>query len=176
MIPQQPNFFRVARADDGRWSLRDPNNQPFWMAAVNHLHLGPLAQKPDVWARELNDETAWRDFVVAFSRAHGFNALGYDFPTPRPNFPYVWRVESGTRASAWMDEVQFPDVWAPAFETACQNSARRAANQVGDDPFLIGYFLDDCLEWPNFGAAKRRAGNWIETLQRLPPAAPAKRA
>ena len=146
------------------------------MAEVNHLHLGPLAQKPNVWARELSDENAWRDYVIAFSRAHGFNALGYDFPTPRPGFPYVWRVQSGARASAWMDEVEFPDVWAPNWEETCQRNAQRAANQVGDDPFLIGYFLDDCLEWPNFRAAKRRTGNWLETLQLLPPDAPGKRA
>jgi hypothetical protein len=76
--------------------------------------------------------------------------------------------------SGW---AKVPDPFDPAFAAAVDSDVKEAASIYRDDPYLIGYFVDNELAW-GFGNAvdpRLRYGVAVETL-RLGAASPAKRA
>jgi hypothetical protein len=70
-----------------------------------------------------------------------------------------------------------PDPFDPAFAAAVDGDVSKAASAYRDDPWLIGYFVDNELAWGigNATDPQRRYGLAVETLW-LGRASPAKRA
>ena len=128
--------------------------------------------------------TAWRQTALERLRAWGFNTIG-NWSEPRllerHEMPYVvpihlygnfTRVSSG---SDWWGKM--PDPFDPTFAAAVDELVAEAASTYRDDPYLIGYFVDNELAWGIGSAAdpQLRYGLAVETL-RLGAASPAKRA
>jgi hypothetical protein len=126
----------------------------------------------------------WRRTALERLRAWGFNTIGnwsesqllghHEMPYVVPihthgNFA---RVSSG---SDWWGKM--PDPFDPAFAAAVDEIVEKAASTYRDDPYLIGYFVDNELAW-GLGRAndpQLHYGLAVEAL-RLGPASPAKRA
>ena len=127
---------------------------------------------------------AWRRTAVDRLRGWGFNTIG-NWSEPalpaRREMAYVVpihthgnfaRVSSG---SDWWGKM--PDPFDPAFAAAVDEIVERAASTYRDDPYLIGYFVDNELAWGLGQAADPllRYGPAVETL-RLGAGSPAKGA
>ena len=126
----------------------------------------------------------WRRTAVERLRAWGFNTIGnwseprlierHEMPYVVPIHPYgnFAQVSSG---SDWWGKM--PDPFDPEFATAVDVMMAKAASTYRDDPYLIGYFVDNELAWGLGDAAdpQLRYGLAAETL-RLGTASPAKRA
>ena len=126
----------------------------------------------------------WRRKAFDRLRAWGFNTIG-NWSEPQllghQEMPYVVpvhtygnfaRVSSG---SDWWGKM--PDPFDPAFAIAVDEVVAKAASTYRDDPYLIGYFVDNELAWGLGQAAdpQLRYGLAVETL-RLGAGSPAKRA
>lgn len=127
---------------------------------------------------------AWRHTAIERLRAWGFNTIG-NWSEPallaRHEMAYVVpihlhgnfaRVSSG---ADWWDKM--PDPFDPQFTVAADAQIGSAALSYRDDPFLIGYFVDNELPWGLGDAAEPwlRHGLGVGTLQ-LGAESPAKRA
>jgi hypothetical protein len=126
----------------------------------------------------------WRRTAVERLRAWGFNTIG-NWSEPRlletQETPYVVpihtygdfaKVSSG---ADWWGKM--PDPFDPAFAAAVDEIVAKAASTYRDDPYLIGYFVDNELAW-GLGESsdpRLRYGLAVESLT-LGAASPAKRA
>ena len=126
----------------------------------------------------------WRRTALDRLRAWGFNTIG-NWSEPRlferhemPNVVPIHthgnfaKVSSG---SDWWGKM--PDPFDPAFAAAVDEIVAKAASTYRDDPYLIGYFVDNELAWGMGQAADPRIhyGLAAEALK-LGTASPAKSA
>ena len=126
----------------------------------------------------------WRRTAVERLRAWGFNTIGnwsepplletreMPYVVPVHTYGHFAKVSSG---SDWWGKM--PDSFDPAFAAAVDAIITKSASTYGDDPYLIGYFVDNELAW-GLGQSsdpRLRYGLAIETLK-LVAASPAKHA
>jgi hypothetical protein len=128
---------------------------------------------------------SWERTTVARLRGWGFNTIG-NWSDPhlisRGAMPFVVPVSPsgrfahlGSGGSDWWTPM--PDPFDPKFVAALDAAMAEAAKHYRDDPFLIGYFVDNELHW-TFDKPrdnKRRYGLAIATLS-LGPESPANQA
>lgn len=163
---QASGFFRVEQIE-GRWWFITPDGHGFLSVAANHLDTSFLqaSYNREHWAPLLADPQGYTRMAVDDARAWNMTALGYGSAYQNPQFPHVAAVRL-TGVSTWMDESDFPDPFEAEFADAARQAARQVCTPRADNPFLVGYFLNDCLEWPRLGqASKRRALNWLDALK-----------
>src|SRR6516225_4268386 len=126
----------------------------------------------------------WRRTAVERLRAWGFNTIG-NWSEPallgRHEMAYVVPIHifgiEGNFARLGSGWAKLPDPFDPAFIAAVDADVAKAALVYRDDPYLIGYFVDNELAWGLGNAAdpRLRYGLAIEAL-RAGAASPAKRA
>ncbi len=170
-------FFRVEQIE-GRWWLVTPDGHGFLSVGFNHLELEFL-QMPcnrEHWAPLLADAGFYTRMAVDDARAWNMTALGYGSGYRNPPFPHVAQVKLAG-LSTWMEAGEFPDPFEAKFAEKARETAHQVCEPRRDDPFLIGYFLNDCLEWPRLGVASKRRGlNWIDALKSRDGSSAGKRA
>ncbi len=82
-----------------------------------------------------------------------------------------WRIREYRPAPC----TAFPNVFHPDFEKACDWWARQRCAPYRDDPWLVGYFIDNELAWwGDVGANK--AGGLFDLVAKKPDTHPAKQA
>ena len=69
----------------------------------------------------------------------------------------------------------FPNVFHPDFEAACDWWARQRCAPYKDDPWLVGYFIDNELAWWGNVSANKATGLW-DAVAKKPDTHPAKKA
>ncbi|CAN5174641.1 hypothetical protein BH09PSE6_BH09PSE6_19740 [soil metagenome] len=127
---------------------------------------------------------AWRDRSIKRLQAWGFNTIGNwsddGFANTRA-LPYTQTIAiSGDFATVsdghdWWGRM--PDPFDPRFEQAAQRAITDIARQRRNDPWLLGYFVDNELAWGNGGSPdpKQRFALAYNTLRHSMDS-PAKRA
>lgn len=94
--------------------------------------------------------TAWLDATRSRLLSWGFNTVG-DFSAPPVlgmGVPYcvtmgAWGGHWGVRAG----DIDIDDPYDPQFATDLANNLKSLASQVPQDPYCIGYFVDNELSW-----------------------------
>lgn len=180
------SFFRVAQQGD-RWWFMDPAGQPFYLVGTDHVRYDghwceQLGYAPygRTAQRIYGSEQAWATATVARLQAWGFNALTAGHSTslrhrglPHLEFLSLGAWFAGTEAicpkTTWTG---FPDVFSTNWARHCDERARAVCAPAKDDRALIGYFLDNELEW--YGKHGRADGLFEETWK-LAADRPAKR-
>ena len=173
---------------DGRWWLIAPNGQSFYMVGTDHVSYyvhwcEKLGYAP--YARNVQEkygsEANWADSTAGHLADWHFSTLAANnSPLLRyRQFPHIEFVSFGASFSdidglcpktTWTG---FPDVFSPKWPRHCDKFARQQCAPVKDDPWLIGYFLDNELEW--FGKNIRAWGLFDEAWKK-PAENPAKQA
>ena len=182
---QATGRFRVEQIS-GIWWLVDPKGQPTLGIGTDHvsfaahwceaLGYAPYARNvkqlygsPEPWADEATRRLrAWNFNVLGAgcspeTRYHGlayteFLAFGIDFSS-------IAALSPKTTWTGW------PDVFDARFEAFCETRASQRCRP--DDPWLLGYFLDNELEW--FGKNYKPWGLAADACA-LPPTAAGKKA
>lgn len=180
-------FFRVEKVG-GKWWMIDPSGAAFYAVGTDHAnynvhHCEKLGYAP--YARNVaalyGSEVKWAASTAARLREWGFNTLGAGCgeSVRYRGLAHTAFLSLGTDFTSVSDIAQrttwtgFPDVFHPRFKAYCEYQARRKCAPLRTDPWLIGYFLDNELEW--FGKNGSDGGLVDETM-RKPADHPAKRA
>lgn len=160
-------FFRLARLEGGRWSFVDPEGRPFFMAAastVNHhgdhnFQLGYAPYGRNVQRKFKGDMDAWGRSTVARLQSWGFNAVcGASEYAKYKGLPHSTIIAMGQEMASAGDAYDilpsdggpcsaFPNVFSPKFPAFCRYVATRFCAPQRNDPWLIGYFIDNELSW-----------------------------
>jgi hypothetical protein len=157
---QATGCFRVEQLS-GLWWLIDPKGQPtlsigtdhvsytaHWCEALGYAPYGRNVQKL------YGASGPWADEATRRLRAWNFNVLGAgcspqtryhglahtEFLSFGADFSAVAALTPKTDWTGW------PDVFDPRFESFCETRAAERC-RAADDPWLLGYFLDNELEW-----------------------------
>lgn len=186
-IARPTGFFRV-RQEGPVWWIVDPNGRAFYAVGIDHVNynvhwceaLGYAPYARNV-AAKYGSEEKWAASAVARLKQWGFNSLGANnSPSTRyRGLPHTEFLSFGMAFTSVSDIVPrttwtgFPDVFHPGFPEWCRQEAQRQCRPLRNDPWLLGYFLDNELEW--FGKSGSEVGLLEEALKK-PASHPAKRA
>jgi len=154
-------FFRVEKIDGVWWTI-DPAGNGFYIVGTDHANynvhwcetLGYAPYHRNV-AALYGSEGKWAASTVARLKSWGFNSLGTNSSRSvrHQGLPHTEFLGLGTRFARrdWITEkttwTGFPNVFSPEFEPWCDKAARRVCRANRDDPWLLGYFIDNELEW-----------------------------
>jgi len=177
-------FFRTAEVD-GRWWLVDPEGKPFFAVGTDHVNyhahfcekLGYAPYHRNVEAK-FGSEEAWATNAIERLKAWGFNELpaGHSPSLRHRGLPHILFGSLGTSFAPreWICEPKnwtgFPDVFSPRWESHCRFAARQTVRDSRGDPWCIGTFIDNELEW--FG----KHGQLVDEVFQRGPQQPAKLA
>ncbi|MBI4559752.1 MAG: hypothetical protein HY706_19350 [Candidatus Hydrogenedentes bacterium] len=161
-IQEKPTGFFYTKEIEGRWWLIDPNGQGFYIVGTDHCNynvhwcekLGYAPYARNV-AAKYGSEEKWAAATAERLAEWGFNTLAANHsPSLRHRrFPHIEFLSLGT-SFARLDDLcpqttwtGFPNVFSTAWPAHCDELARKSCAPSKDDPWLIGYFLDNELEW-----------------------------
>ena len=166
-LPDEPRgkatgFFHVEKIG-GRWWVIDPKGRPFYIIGTDHANyrvhwcekLGYAPYHRNMVKLFNGDEGAWAASTAERLLAWGFNSLGANHSPSLRHRGLAWMAFAafGTGFAGISDICPkttwtgFPDVFDPRFERYCDLKARRLCAPHKEDPWLLGYFLDNELEW-----------------------------
>jgi hypothetical protein len=126
----------------------------------------------------------WQETTLARLKAWGFNTLGGSDPrlTDLKKMPYTMILRiSGEMEVLWHippfpnHSSRVPDTFDPRFPAAVDQSLRAIATQQRNDPWLVGYFVNNELPWGFMRNDRTRYALALEVLS-LGPSSPAKNA
>lgn len=181
-------FFKVEQINQTWWIIT-PDGNGFYSIATDHVNynvhwceaLGYAPYAKNVREKYNDDENAWATNTASRLKSWGFNTLGNNnSPSMRKHgFAWVENLNIGYSFSSKHYLVQqttwtgFPDVFHPDFPSHCDEIASKLCAPSKDDPWLLGYFIDNELEW--FGKSGSETGVAEETIKR-PAGTPGKKA
>lgn len=143
-------FFHTEQIN-GKWWLVDPDGHPFWSAGINHVNSVGTPDKnghatyAETVAAKYGTQAAWADAQVARMHDWGYNTVGAwsdndSFSTREP-YTILLNLTGMNSSTGQMD-----DLWGPTWENGVLTiAAAQAAHK--DDPYLLGYWLDNELHW-----------------------------
>ena len=160
-------FFRTEKDAEGRWRFVDPKGCPFFLAAastVSHQgdHNAQLGYAPygrNILKKFNGDLDAWGRDAVGRLESWGFNAISGCSPHARyRGLPHASIVAIGQTMASGGDAndilpcdggpcTAFPNVFSPKWPAYCRFMAKRYCAPNRNDPWLIGYFIDNELSW-----------------------------
>ncbi|MGD0092177.1 MAG: beta-galactosidase [Planctomycetota bacterium] len=154
-------FFRVEQLE-GTWWTIDPLGNAFFIIGTDHANYNAH------WCEKLGyapyhrncekkyvTEAQWAGSTLGRLKAWGFNALGVN-PSgslERRGLAHPEFLSLGTNFTAhdcitpkttWTG---FPNVFSPKWPLFCDKQAQRLCAPHKDDPWVLGYFIDNELEW-----------------------------
>ena len=177
-------FFRALQ-QDGRWWVVDPEGKPYYILGTDHIrYIGhwseALSYAPYalVSAAKYGTEDRWAEAAVERLLSWNFNtaAAGHSQSVRHRGLTHILFASFGSQfaSRSWIAEpihwTGFPDVFDPRWERWCRVRAGQMADEMRDDPWCLGVFLDNELEW--FG----KTGHLVDDVYRLAPEGPAKQA
>ncbi|MFN8019072.1 MAG: hypothetical protein U0P45_13250 [Acidimicrobiales bacterium] len=144
--------FRTAQVD-GRWWMVDPEGHPFFSNGLNHVvpegtpdRNGHAAYHDAILAKHGSEE-AWADAQVPRFEGWGINTLGGWSDTglfAGRKVPYTVMLGLAGHSAP---TGRVADFWDPAWVSSVQQQTASAAAGRTDDPWLVGYFLDNEVHW-----------------------------
>lgn len=179
-------FFRVDK-QDGRWAFVDPDGHSFYSVGVNSVNLRGTATAQEVAQKEFGSPEKWAAVAAKQLRDYGFNTLGcwsqYSQFDGEAKLPYTVQLDFASRyaysrgkATQGPGQTKFPNNAMPIFDAEfaefCRAHAKKIAEPLKDDPWLIGYYtdnelpfrmdaLDSYLKLPETDAGHQAARKWI---------------
>lgn len=187
-VEAHPSGFFHTRQIDGRWWLIDPQGRLFYAVGTDHIrYQGHWCEKLGYEPyRKFNDaryggEEKWAEVTLDRLSRWGFNTLpwGHSRILRHRGLAHTETVGMGSsfaRKDALCPVVHwtgFPNVFSPEWPAHCDTIAARGCAPQRNDPWLIGYFLDNELEW--YGKSGEPWGLFDEAWK-LPAAHTAKQA
>ncbi len=171
-------FFHPERID-GRWWMVDPHGRGFYMVGTDHAsyyvhwceRLGYAPYHKNMQARH-GSEQAWADETADRLKRWGFNTLpaNHSRHLRYRHFAHIEFLAWGSTFSPVDDIVPkttwtgLPNVFSPTWERFCEKRARAQCAPNRGDPWLIGYFIDNELEW--WGKIHREWGVFVEAWKK----------
>jgi agarase len=174
-------FFKVSASDEGVHAFLAPDGSRMFMSAVERVYRRyPEQRKSKTWISD-----ALRDLDAV-----GFTALGAgpdrSLRMCRPYAYIAWIAESMTTSDDPDDYISatkyhapctgFPNVFSPKWPSRAREWAKRVCGPVKDNPFLIGWYLDNELKWWGAGPASGCNTGLYDAVAALPSEHSARRA
>ncbi len=190
-------FFRAVQADGRDWVV-DPLGHAITIAAIDHVRPAGWRDRDlgyDIYARfvETNypSRAAWLDETLGRLRDWGFNTLANHCDEPLLRHRGLAHTitlylggefgrAGGKDPDRWITPwsgpcTGLPNVFHPEFENEVRKAAARLCAPERDDPWLLGWFLDNELKWWGPDTARKDL-TLFDTVRALPKTHSARQA
>jgi hypothetical protein len=150
---------------------------PIRSGATYNFHAANLERKYGEGFAE-----SWRAVTLARLQAWGFNTIGNwsDPQLHRRGVPYVTTTtlfgNYNTVPNAGVTGNRLPDPFDPRFAGSVRDRIAAAVAAARFDPYCLGHFVDNELNWGNTGSDRARYGVALGALGQNAAASPARRA
>lgn len=173
-------FFHTHKRD-GVWWIIDPKGRPFYVIGTDHFRFGghwceKLGYAPYKrnMERKFGTPEAWAADATARLKDWGFNLIGAGGGREAfyRGLAHTAFVAFGSNFSSVSDICPkvywtgFPNVFHPKWEAYCDRRARTLCGPNRGDPWLLGYFLDNELEW--YGKSHTEWGLFDDAMKKEP--------
>ncbi|HNT33780.1 MAG TPA: beta-galactosidase, partial [bacterium] len=175
---ERTGYFHVKK-EDGRWWLFDPKGNGFFMVGTDHCNyrvhwcekLG-YAPYHEFVSEKYPSEEAWADNAVKRLLKWNFNSLGAN-NSPSTRYKGLAYTEFLGVGQGFVNHddicprttwTGFPNVFNPRFREFCRKQASQRCAPLMTDPWLLGYFIDNELEW--FGKSHKPWGLCDEVFKK----------
>ena len=178
-VHEKPTGFFTVKQSNGRWWLITPTGEGFYALGTDHANynvhwcekLGYAPYHRNVEAK-YGAEEPWAQSTAQRLKSWNFNALGCGWSQamkgkslPRDEFiSFGSGFASTDNIAQPINWTGFPNVFSPRWPAYCDKRARVYCGALKDDPWIIGYFLDNELEW--FGKNGKPWGLFDECLKK----------
>lgn len=178
-IHEKATGFFYVKQINGRWWLITPTGEGFYAVGTDHVSynahwceaLGYAPYHKNVEAK-FGGEGPWAQSSAQRLKDWNFNALGCgwsqgmkDRGLPRDEFVSFGSgfapIDNIAEPIHWTG---FPNVFSPRWPVYCDKRAKAYCGALKDDPWTIGFFLDNELEW--FGKNGKPWGLFDECLKK----------
>lgn len=188
-------FFHVEEID-GKWWAIDPLGRGFVFCGIQSANYGGVYSERTkranykIWNDAHGGPEAWRPRCLARLKAWGFNMLGHGcgVELERQGLVNAHELHMGQRfaCDAAPDDYAIikpqgrdacstmPDMFHPDFPAWCRLFCERRVAPYRDDPWTVGWFVDNELRW--WGNGFDRETGFADTVAQLPDNRPAKKA
>ncbi len=176
-------FFHLTKTADGKDWMIDPLGRGFVVLGCGSVnYMGPECEKLACFPYKVNNDKqyasrdAWAEEVSNRLKAWGFNFVGGgDSEVIQRGFAYARFINIGGAMASYGDEFDitpnnnapctaFPNVFHPRFRDWCEYRARLVCGPYVNDPWLVGYFIDNELAW--WGRGKPATGLFNAVMQK----------
>ena len=184
-------FFRVEERD-GKWWMIDPKGDGFFMLGTDHVsyHVHQcqvLGYSPHhrYCEETFGGEEEWAKTAGDYLHRWHFNTLPvrHSEYLRYTRFAHIESLSIGTRFTREIDSITpsinwtgFPNVFSPEWPEWCDTTAREMCAPNAEDPWLIGYFLDNELQWNGLRLDRRNSNGLAKVAWMNPAGHSAKRA
>lgn len=144
-------FFRVEQIGD-RWWLITPDGHPFFSAGVNAMRFSGTPAKngtchyEEATRRIYGTPEAWAKAQHERCLKWGWNTVGCwsDWQLFRTRMPYTVMLSAGNHN--WQTG-EIADYFSDQYRQFVRGRVKEIATPLINDPYLIGYFLDNEMKW-----------------------------
>ncbi len=146
-------YFRVDKIG-GRWWLISPEGHPFFSTGMNVLNINGTATHDgvkhyrDYVLEKYGDKEAWATATFERCKQWGINTAGgwsqWEIFADRLPFTVTLSV-----AGSNMTDNGPHDFFSPEFETRARGAIEQHAEETRENPYCIGYFMDNEMHWGN---------------------------
>lgn len=150
IVEGREDFFEALPDADGPHGaacnppVNSPANNPRSRRAVGFYYWNVL--------RKYGQVAAWRDRVLGRLRSWGINTLGnWSELEWFQDQPFPFTVALSTRFDDLPRIGRFSDIFADGWEAAFRKRVEAMAGPLRQNPWLVGYFVDNELPWRNLG-------------------------
>jgi len=171
-------FFHTAQREGVDWIV-DPLGRAFIALGTDHCNYGvhwceKLGYSPYNRnnVEKYGSEEKWAAHATERLRAWNFNALGAN-NSPGTRYQGLAHTLFAGMGSAFAAQddlcpqvhwTGFPNIFSPDWEAFCDYRAEQDCAPSRDDPWLLGYFIDNELEW--YGKIGREWGLFVEAFKK----------
>ena len=174
-------FFKVATSVDCAHSFFAPDGTQLFLSSVEHLYRQ---------YKEQHKSVTWAGDVLGDIDSAGFNSLGAGpdsrLRVRRPYTLIAWIAESMTTSNDADDYISatkhhapctgFPNVFSSKWPERAREWAKRVCAPEKDDPYLVGWYLDNELKWWGSGSYGNGGTGLYDAVAGLPPGHSARRS
>ena len=186
-------FYRVARLPDGRWWMFNPSGQAIVPLGIDQARYEGITSQASGKSGyhqsnlvRFRGREEWEADTLRRLKSMGFNILaqGCDLTLRERGLAHTHYLAMGTRLCLKDQSPDryicpsrpggaFPNVFHPDFSAWCDAQAKMECAPNMNDPWLVGYFIDNELEWNGF--VEERTG-LFDIVDKLPDSHSAKTA
>ncbi len=144
-------FFRVDKIND-QWWLITPEGHPFFSNGINGVSMSGTATSKGVRhyqqaAKKIyGTPEAWAEAQAGRCDKWGWNTIGAwsHWRLFKKRMPYTLLLSVGNHD--WLSG-KMTDIFAPEYRLSVRRRVKERAGPLVDDPWLVGYFLDNEMKW-----------------------------
>lgn len=140
-------FFEVAQDENGVWWFITPEGNIFYSMGLNCVLPNGRPEYTKSILEKYGNYENWADAQILRYKNWNYNTLGaWCNLTLLKNIPYTYQIKTFAEEE-FLVARKLPDIWNPEWREMVRSKIENETSKFRDDPYLIGYWIDNEVNW-----------------------------